>query len=411
MIPRFKPSLGVAEFWAALTAGGEAVTSFEAAFAATFGARHALAYSYGRSALWAFLRALDLHDAEVVVPAYTCSVVAHAVVLSGNRPRFVDISLDDYTMDLDGVARALNRDTRAVVATHLFGYPMNTEVLRAVVADAEGRYGRKIWIVQDCAHSFAAEWSGRPVQREPDLALFGLNITKTITSIFGGVLTTDDDALAARLRSFRDQTYISPGAWKRLRRLAYLAAVYPAFTSAGYAAIERLARRTPLLNRFTIAYHRDEVIAFPPDHLEGMSPAEAAAGTVQLAKYTAIVRRRIEHARFYHTQLCDVPGLAPAPIVAGATYSHYVARTPNRDAVRTALLRRGIELGQLIEYSLPDTSPYRPYARGQEFPNAAQASRSLINLPVSADLTEHDRDRIGTELRRCVPENLGGRPT
>ena len=158
MIPRFKPCLGKEELFAALTPNRKAVERFEASFARTFEAKHALAFSYGRSALWAFFKAMNIQGAEIIIPAYTCTVVAHAIVLSGNRPRFVDITLHDFNMDLDQVAAAVNENTHAIIATHLFGYPLDIERLSEIVQEAEKRIGHKIWVIQDCAHAFGATW-------------------------------------------------------------------------------------------------------------------------------------------------------------------------------------------------------------------------------------------------------------
>ena len=186
MIPRFKPYLGKEELLAAITPDKSAVEKFETEFARTFEAKYALAFPYGRSALWALFKAMDIHDAEIIMPAYTCVVVAHAIVLSGNTPRFVDITLHDYNMDLNQVAEAICGKTQAIIATHLFGYPLDIDQLGEIVREAEHRFGHKIWVIQDCAHSFGAQWKGKQVCGAGDAALFGLNISKMITSIFGG---------------------------------------------------------------------------------------------------------------------------------------------------------------------------------------------------------------------------------
>src|SRR5271157_5812409 len=115
MIPRLKPFLDRREFLAACSPKRDAVELFEREFALLFGARHAIAFPYGRTALWAIFKALAIEEKEVVIPAYTCSVVAHAVVLSGNIPRFVDITLYDYNMDLSKVEGVINDRTAAVV--------------------------------------------------------------------------------------------------------------------------------------------------------------------------------------------------------------------------------------------------------------------------------------------------------
>ena len=284
MIPRFKPWLGCSEFAALFRPKRGAVQRFEHEFAKSFEAAEAVAFRYGRSALWAFLNAVGVKDAEVVMPAYTCSVVAHAISLSGNTPRFVDIRLNDYNMDVDLLPEVINERTRAVVATHLFGYPLDLDRVEQIVADAEAKYGHKIWLIQDCAHSFGASWKGRLVGTSGDVALYALNISKMMTSIFGGMLTFSDPGLAARVRAFRDQNFKKPHWSKTWKRRAYLVAVYVAFHKWVYGFTYWLQVRTPLLKGLTDAYHLDDQIHFPPDHLDQMQDVEAAVGLVQLDK-------------------------------------------------------------------------------------------------------------------------------
>ena len=95
MIPRFKPWLGCAEFFALFRPNKGVVERFEQAFAQKFKAVDAVAFPYGRSAQWAFFHAVGIKNGEIIMPAYTCSVVAHAVTLSGNTPRFIDIDLHE----------------------------------------------------------------------------------------------------------------------------------------------------------------------------------------------------------------------------------------------------------------------------------------------------------------------------
>lgn len=395
MIPRFKPPIGVAELATLLRpAAHAAVVEFEEAFARRLQTGPAIAFPYGRSALWAFFKALDIVGAEVVLPAYTCSVVAHAIVLSGNAPRFVDIRLDDYNMDLDAVERAITDRTRAVVATHLFGYPLDVDRLREIVGQAERRHGHRIWIVQDCAHAFGARWRERLVYNEGDVAMFGLGISKTITSIFGGMLTTGERDVAGRVREWRDRTFRSTGVGKSAARRLYLLASMVAFQSPVYGFVTWLDEHTPLLDRFTKAYHLDGEIVFPPDHLDAMSSIEARVGLAQLEIYEDVLRRREAHARYYDEQLNEMPGLQLPPLVAGATYSHYVVRVEDRRAVVHAVSKYGVQLGELIQYSVPHFPAYARYARTDTFPNALYCSSHLINLPVHAQLSDGARQRV-----------------
>lgn len=402
MIPRLKPYLGKDEFLALFRSQPEAVVCFEAAFAQKFEARHAIAFPYGRSALWTFFKALGIEGAEVIQPAYTCVVVAHATVLSGNIPRFVDITLHDYNMDLDQVADAINERTRAIVATHLFGYPLDLDRLEEIVRTAEARYGHKIWVVQDCAHSFGARWKGRLVCGAGDLSLFGLNISKMITSIFGGMLTTDDPDLARRLRSWRDAYFLPPSWTKSLRRRLYLLTIYSAFHEALYGLAYWLQEETSLLDSLTKAYHLDEKVHFPPDYLDRMLNVEAQVGLAQLDKYDTILRRRRENAELYNEQLQGIPDFRLPPLVDGATYSHYVVLVKNRLSWMHALARRGVQLGQLIEYSVPHMPAYLSYAQGKAFPNSLLCSQRTINLPVHASLRSRQLEDIVRHLRKAM---------
>jgi dTDP-4-amino-4,6-dideoxygalactose transaminase len=389
MIPRLKPYLDKKELLAAFSPDPNAVEKFEAEFARTFEAKYAIAFPYGRSALWAFFKAMDIHGAEIIMPAYTCSVVAHAIVLSGNTPRFVDITLRDYNMDLDQVAEAISERTQAVIATHLFGYPLNVDRLSEIVRDAENRYGHKIWVIQDCAHSFGARWDGKLVCNEGDVALFGLNISKMITSVFGGMLTTNNPDWAEHSRSWRDANFVQPRALKIWRRRIYLMAVYPAFDERLYGFVTWLQDKTPFLNRLTKSYHLDEKVHFPPDFQDKMLAVEAQVGMIQLGKYPEIARRRQENARFYDEQLRGLIPWELPPIVDGATYSHYVIRAPDRVKVLRALKKIGIQLGQLIEYSIPHINAYKPYAEDNHYPASLLCSQHMINLPVYPAITDH----------------------
>jgi perosamine synthetase len=402
LIPRFKPYLGREELLAAIRPQENAVVRFENEFARTFEAKHAIAFPYGRSGLWAFFKALEIEGAEVIMPAYTCVVVAHAIVLSDNIPRFVDITLYDYNMDLDQVERMINERTQAIIATHLFGYPLNVDRLSEMVRIAETRWGHKIWIVQDCAHSFGARWRGKLVCNEADAALFGFNISKTITSIFGGMITTNDSKLYEKLRAFRDKHFPKPKLLKRIRRMFYLLAIYPAFNKHVYGLVNWLEEETKLLDRLTKAYHLDERIHFPPDHLDQMLNIEAKVGSVQLRKYPEIVRQRQENAFYYDQHLRDIPCIELPPLVEGATYSHYVVRVPNRKAVVAAMRLRGIQLGQLIEYSIPHMQAYTSYvSEHPSFPASLRFSRTTVNLPNYPGLSDRDMSTIIAGLRAC----------
>ncbi len=381
MIPRFKPDIGWAEFKALFCLNRGAVEKFEKEFAQTFQAVDAVAFPYGRSAQWAFLNAVGVKGSEIIMPAYTCSVVAHAVSLSDNTPRFIDINLDDYNMNLDEVEAAINKNTRAIIATHTFGYPQDLDRLEAMVQRAEARHGHKIWLMQDCCHAFGAEWKGRMIGTSGDVAVYAFNISKVITSIFGGMLTFQDQALANKVRAWRDAHY-KPANWlKAIQRRLYLLAVYVAFNEKIYGLTWWLQEKTPLLNRFTKAYHLDDQIHFPPDYLDKMLDVEAAVGLKQLKKYPRIIQCRRDKARYYDQNLPRHEGWVFPPIVEGATYSHYTVRVPDRAEVIQDYAKKGVHLGELIQYSIADLECYSKL--NSSCPLAHETCLSTVNFSVT----------------------------
>ena len=380
MIPRFKPAIGWREIISLFRFNKGAVEKFEKEFAEKFQAVDAVAFPYGRSAQWAFFKALGIKNAEVIMPAYTCSVVAHAVTLSNNIPRFIDIDLHDYNMNLDLAEEAINENTRAIIPTHTFGYPQDLERLEFMVEKAEKKYGHKVWLIQDCCHAFGAEWKGRMIGTSGDVAVYAFNISKLITSIFGGMLTFQDKDLAQKIRNWRNLNFEKPSLFKSIKRRLYLFFVYFAFTEVIYGLVWWLQEKTKFLNRFTKSYHLDDKIHFPPDYLVKMSDAEAAVGLVQLKKYDDIIRKRRKKASWYNSNLKREKNWIFPPIFEGATFSHYTVRVPNRNQVIKDYAGENIQLGELIQYSIPELKCYENNSKA--CPNSLICSQQTVNFPI-----------------------------
>ncbi len=377
MIPRFKPFLDWREIFAAVSIPRkDDIDRFEKAFAKLMGQKHAIAFPYGRTGLILLLEAMELKGKEIICPAYTCVVVAHAIVYSGNIPVFVDSQESDFNMNLDLVPPLINDNTGAIIATSLFGYPVDLDKL-----DAIRKSFPHVQIIQDCAHSFAAEWNGRPVQQEGDAAIFGMNISKLITSIFGGMVTTDKDWLATRLRQLRTQRLKKPTFIKSLRRFIYLILVYIAFWEPIYGLINRL-ERIKVLDRFS-KYYDESKIDMPKDYLVSMTNVESRVGTTQIKKYTTIINKHRIAAAYFDEKLLRNEEIKRPIIVEGATYSHYVVRCRTQSQSLYQALCNGVQLGQLIEYVVPEMKAYScRIKRGQCFPIAHSFPKTTINLPV-----------------------------
>ena len=180
---------------------GPACREFEAAMADYCGTQHAVGCASGSDALLLALMVLGIESGdEVIIPSFTFFATASAVSRLGAKPVFADILPDTFNLDPTDVARKITPATKAIMPVHLFGQCAEMEALREI-AHAAG----DIPIVEDAAQAIGAEYQGRRAGSLGTLGCFSFYPTKNLGG-FGdsGMLTTDDEALAAKLRQLRD---------------------------------------------------------------------------------------------------------------------------------------------------------------------------------------------------------------
>ena len=389
MYPRFRPNLSRKELSLIIKNNSGAINVFEKEFANKFEAVDAVAFPYGRSAQWAFFKSLNITNSEIIMPAYTCSVVAHAVTLSKNTPVFIDINLNDYNMKLNDIYKVVTEKTKVIIATHTFGYPQNTDLINEIRDAVERKYGHKVWVMQDCCHCFGAKWNNKYVGNEGDVGVYAFNTSKILTCVFGGILTFTNIELANKVRAWRDENFKSPSIIKNIKRRLYLLLVYLLFKDQTYDTIWFLKNKTNILKHLTDKYHLDNNIHFPPDHLDTMLDFEAAVGIEQLKKYQDIIKIRRSNAKWYSNALKDKLHWVLPPLSEGATYSHYTIRVPNRDEIIDQYAKQGIEIGNIIQYSIPELPKYSN--NKQQFPNSKHASQTSINLQMYRSINDKER--------------------
>lgn len=396
MIPFYRPYYNHLELVAALRPG-PARREFESALAARAGARYGITFAYGHVGLVAACKALGLIQAEVILPAYTCIVMARAVVASGNSPVFVDIDLADYNMDVSALKRALTPRTRVVIATHMYGYPANVDAIRDAVGD------ERVIIVEDSAldlHILSSESSGL----QSDLGLFSFGIGKPLSTFKGGALVTNSPDLYEKIKAYRDRELNQRFFETQAKRWTWLLASYLMFRQGIYGLWHR-DRTDPAR---VVHPEFDLPADYMPDDIAMAYPDfQARVGLVQLRKLDAMLAKRRALAELYDRELANVPGLDRAPIVPGATYAYYTPRINRREEsdFGRRMLAQGVAVDQLFEYALPLLKAYRPYAKG-EYPRAEQAAREVVNLPLYPGLSVADARYVADCTRRTLQEGL-----
>ena len=371
-IPFHRPAIGDAEVEAAsrvlrsgwLTTGGEA-HALEAELAARIGVRHALALNSATAALHLALEAMGVADGdEVIVPTYTFTSCGEVCRYVGARPVLVDVG-EDYLIDAEAAGAAATDRTRAVMPVHFGGQAVETDALRQALPDG-------VRIIEDAAHALPADAGGVPVGRLGDAAAFSFYATKTMTTGGeGGMLVTDDDAIATRARQMSLHG-ISADAWNR----------YGAGGSWYYEVIEA-----------GFKYN--------------MTDLAAAIGRVQLGRLDelAAARARIASAydaAFEGSGLVRTPPRRAADLHAWHLYPVRIdidALAIGRADVMAKLADAGI--GASVHFIPLHLHPYyqREFGyRPGDLPVAERLYEETISLPIWPGMTDAQVNRVASTL-------------
>src|SRR5215211_5694720 len=187
---------------------GAEVSEFEERFARIHGCRHGIAVVNGTVALRIALLAAGIKaEDEVIVPPYTFVAIATAVLEANAIPVFADIDLQTFNLDPAAVAAAITARTKAIVPVHFAGQPADMDAIMTLAAP------RDLLVLEDAAHAHAASYRGRPAGSLGHIAAFSFQSSKNLTAGEGGIITTNDEALAAACRSIHNCGRVPDGVW------------------------------------------------------------------------------------------------------------------------------------------------------------------------------------------------------
>lgn len=180
------------------------VQEFENMLREHLGVKHVIAVNSCTSGLILIMKALGLKG-EAILPSFTFHATAHAVVWNGLTPVFVDCDPETYNIDPNEVEKAITPNTSAIVAVHIFGNPPDIDALEKIARKHQLR------LIFDAAHGFGTRYKGNNVGGFGSAESFSLSPTKLLTAGEGGIVSTNDDELAARVRIGRN--YGDPGTY------------------------------------------------------------------------------------------------------------------------------------------------------------------------------------------------------
>lgn len=339
----------IRELWLSrwLTNSGVKHRELENELESYLGAKHVTLLVNGHMALEAILEAYGLKG-EIITTPFTYASTTHAIVRSGCTPVFCDINPDDYTLDADKLEALITDKTVAVLPVHVYGNLCDTDKISAIAEK------HKLKVIYDAAHAFGVKKNGVSAALFGDAAMFSFHATKVFHCIEGGALTYTDDALCEKLNAIKSFGYTSPDCVP-------------------------LVGGNAKMNEFS-----------------------AAMGICNLRHLSGEIEKRKAAAERYNTRLGGIEGITLNRIPADVTpnYAYYPVvfhgYKYSRDEVFSRLAANGITARK---YFYPLTSTFECYAgkpgfNADDTPIAKRIANEVLTLPMYADLTVEDVDRI-----------------
>jgi perosamine synthetase len=340
-----------------ISSTGAYIGRFEGAFADFCGVAHAVSCTSGTAALHLALLALGVAPGdEIILPTLTFPATANAVRYCGGTPVFVDCDPVTWTIDPDQIADRIGPRTTGIIAVHLFGHPADVGRIQQT-ADRHG-----LFLLEDAAQAHGAAYRGRKAGSLGRLATFSFFGNKIITTGEGGMVTTNDPDLAARMRLLKSHG-MDPG-----RRYW--------FPVIGYN-------------------YR-------------MTNVAAAIGLAQLENIDWHLARRREVAEWYLERVRNLPGVtwqAEQPWARHAWWMFTIVLDDRVAAVRDALMARlaaaGVDTRPMF-YPLHQLPPYQSPSEDGRFPVAERLGRGGLSLPTSARMAREHVTRVCERLAEAL---------
>ena len=342
-----------------LTNRGSEAVRFEEMLRAFLGTAHIECFANGHLALETVLNGIVQYDPslcgkEVITTPFTHISTTHAITRNGLIPVFADIRPEDLTIDPDEVEKKITENTAAILATHVYGFPCDTERLESI-AKKHGLY-----LIYDAAHAFGVRLNGRSIAEFGDMSMFSTHATKVFQTIEGGIVGFNrvPDKLLTVIRALINFGYVTP------EDITYLG------TNAR-------------MNEF-----------------------EAAMGICGLRHFAEETAKRKKAAERYYEHLEGVPGIILPRPSEGTEWNYayfpvlFDGFRLDRNAAQAALAEENIYARKYFHPLTNRAACYREQYGGQEVPVAAGVSEKVLALPMFADLSCQTVDRICECLMR-----------
>lgn len=340
---------------------GESVQEFENKISKYLGAKHAIAVSSGTAALHLALLALDIKSGdEVIVPNFTFPATTNVVEIVGASVKLVDIKLDDFCIDEKLIEKYITKNTKVIMPVQEFGQSSNMDSILRIAKKYE------LKVIEDAACALGAKYNDKMVGTLGDIGCFSFHPRKAITTGEGGILVTNNDEIAKKVRV--------------------------------------------LLNH-GINYEDGKIDFVMPGYNYRLTNIQGAIGVAQFDKMTLINDKKKELVKYYNELLKDdkriiLPKESDKCIHIWQTYHVLLDDNIDRDGVIRFLRDEGVE-GNIGAYAVSEQSYYKNKYNvdNKEYKNSIYAYNHGLALPLHSEINEEDIREIVSKLKLAIDKN------
>jgi perosamine synthetase len=390
---------------------GKAIKTLEENFKNYLGVKYAFSFNSGRSSFYAILKALSEVEGlksgdEVISQAFTCNAVPNPVLWADLKPVYVDCNKDDFNINVDDLENKITTKTRVVVVQHTFGLPADMDRIRAVCS------AHNLILIEDCAHSLGAEYNGQKIGAHNKVAFFSFSRDKIISSVYGGMATTNDEEIAKKLEKLQKEFSQPSNFWVLQQILHPILLNYVILPIYNFLDLGKIflvfAQLSHILSK---AVSWQEKQGKRPDYFPKALPnALAMMALNQFNKLELFNDHRQKIADYYYENLKDSKFILPEkfdlPAHAGNRKSAFLRFTVKHknahDIIYEAWHKQNILLGDW--YTTPiapfDTKIKEVKYEAGSCRNAEDLAKITFNLPTHINISVSDADRIIKFLKK-----------
>jgi len=378
---------------------GGATEKLEQEFAKRLGVKYAFAFNSGRSAFLAILDTLNVEKgSEILLQAFTCNAVPNPVMWAGLRPVYVDCNEDDFNIDVEDLRRKVTPKSRAVIVQHTFGLPANMDRVMELCSE------HNLVLIEDCAHALGAAYKGKQVGTFGRAAFFSFSRDKVISSVYGGMVITNDGILTEKLRAFQKTADYPSASWVAQQLLhppVLNWKILPTYRVLGKYVLVAFQ----VLHVLSKAVHWKEKRGMRPGYFPKRMPnALAILALRQLEKLGRFNEHRKKIARQYYKALADTSFELPEFFGERENiFLRFTVKHPKAHEIIQNAWAQNLLLGDWY------TSPVAPddtrleavqYKQGS-CPKAEKLAKITLNLPTHININKKQADQIIQFLKRA----------